>query len=412
MSLRKAMSWSVAQTGARFAVGFIGIKITAVFLGPAGLAVVGQLNNFLSMCASITAGGIQTGVTKMTAEHGDNPALQDRVWSTALRMSLLFALLGASLMALGSYWLAGNLLLNPAYWPIFVLGGTALVAATAYGWMNAILNGLKRMHALALGVIGSAVLSLLLSVPLVSQFGVWGGLVSCATLYFVTLAVSWHFFRRELGGAGARFRAPFDWQIARTMLRFYPMVLANVASAQLSLIGVRWVIATRLDIAQAGIWQASQRISDMYTAIIVSALSLFLMPHLSEIKDVARMKKEMFKVSAKAAGGTAVIALLLYLLRDLVILIVFSPKFSPMRELFQYQLIGDVLMVACWPLRAGLVVRLKVKSYVSVELINALCFVGGSYLLLPLLGLQGVPIAYLSGFIVSLCCVTYLHQRP
>src|SRR5471032_2107155 len=69
MALAKALGWSAAQSAVRMAVGFATIKVTAVYLGPAGLAVVGQLNNFLSMSTAATVNGVQTGLTKMTAER-------------------------------------------------------------------------------------------------------------------------------------------------------------------------------------------------------------------------------------------------------------------------------------------------------------------------------------------------------
>jgi O-antigen/teichoic acid export membrane protein len=411
MALAKALGWSAAQSAVRMVVGFATIKVTAVYLGPAGLAIVGQLNNFLSLSTAATVNGVQTGLTKMTAERGTDLELPTDVWSTGLRLALAIAVLCGGAIAAGSYWLAGSLLLDENYWPAFVLAGVAVVGGALNGVFNGVLNGKRRMHALAIGLILSSIATLVLSVPLVYFAGVTGGLIGCALGFMLTALFSGHFVRREVGKLRIVFAGQFDWTIAHKLLKFYPMTLSNVVSSQLSLICVRYMLASQLGLAAAGVWQASQRLSDMYTAIIVQALSLFLMPHLSGIRDANQFRRELFGVSLKAGALAIVIAAVIYLARDLVILIVFTEKFGRMRELFAYQLLGDVLMVACWPLRMGLVARVRVRQYISVEFATAFVFVAGTYLLLPLIGLKGAPIAYLGSFAISLICLVVLHVR-
>ncbi len=410
MSLSKAMLWSVGQSAVRFAVGFIGVKVTAVYLGPAGMALVGQFNNFLSMCTLMTVGGVQTGLAKMTAQAApDDDARHTVIWSTAARLALILGGGSAVLIALASYWLSEHLLLNRAYWPIFLFGALVLFAGTANGVASGILNGMRRMHALALGVMISSILSLLLSVPLVYFFNVWGGMISAGLLVFLTAAISICFFYKEIGHGFRYFRAGYDSGVGRELLRFYPMVLANALSSQCTLIAVRYLISHQLGADAAGIWQASIKVSDMYTAVIVSALSLYLMPHLSSIKDDIAFRREVFAVSLKVATATALIAGVIFLTRDLVILIVFTRQFDAMRGLFQYQLIGDILMVACWPMRMGLTVRLKVRQYLAIETLNAVVFIFGTYLLLENIGIAGAPLAYAIGYFLSLGCLIALY---
>lgn len=408
MSLSKAMFWSVGQSAVRFVVGFVGVKVTAVYLGPAGMALVGQFNNFLSMCTLMTVGGVQTGLAKMTAQTEDG-SRHAQIWSTGLRLALMLAGVSALLMALSSSWLSEHLLLDHAYWPIFLFGALAVLAGTLNGVINGILNGMRRMHALALGVMLSSTLSLLSSVPLVYLFGIWGGMFSAGFLLFLTVTISGWFYRLEIANGLQQLRAQYDKGVARELLRFYPMVLANALSSQCTLIAVRYLVAHQLGADAAGIWQASVKVSDMYTAVIVSALSLYLMPHLSSIRDELEFRREVFAVSLKVATATALIAGTIYLTRDLVILIVFTKQFEAMRGLFQYQLFGDILMVACWPMRMGLTIRLKVRQYLTIEIVNAALFIFGTYFLLSHLGVAGAPVAYAIGYAVSMLCLLLLY---
>ena len=76
---------------------FILNKILAVYVGPSGYAAIGQFQNFIQMVTSFAGGAINTAVVKYTAEYGDNPNEQRKIWQNAgtiiLVLSVIFSLL-------------------------------------------------------------------------------------------------------------------------------------------------------------------------------------------------------------------------------------------------------------------------------------------------------------------------------
>ena len=52
--------------------GFVVVKIIAIYVGPSGLAFIGQFQNFLSILMSFATGAINSGVVKYTAEYRDD----------------------------------------------------------------------------------------------------------------------------------------------------------------------------------------------------------------------------------------------------------------------------------------------------------------------------------------------------
>lgn len=62
-------SLNAVATLVKMLTGFISVKIVAVLIGPAGIALLGQLNNFSSIFLTISTGGISSGVTKYIAEN-------------------------------------------------------------------------------------------------------------------------------------------------------------------------------------------------------------------------------------------------------------------------------------------------------------------------------------------------------
>src|SRR5690606_31223521 len=63
-------------------------KILAVYVGPAGYAVVGQFQNAVQMISTFANGAVKQGVTKATAEYAGDTEQLKRVWQTAGTISL------------------------------------------------------------------------------------------------------------------------------------------------------------------------------------------------------------------------------------------------------------------------------------------------------------------------------------
>ena len=57
------------STVVKMLTGLISVKVVASIIGPSGVALVGQLNNFATIAMSLASGGINNGITKYVAER-------------------------------------------------------------------------------------------------------------------------------------------------------------------------------------------------------------------------------------------------------------------------------------------------------------------------------------------------------
>ena len=69
--------------------GFVVVKIIALYIGPSGLAFIGHFQNFLTILMRFATGAITSGVVKYTAEHREDELEKQKLWSTAIRISLV-----------------------------------------------------------------------------------------------------------------------------------------------------------------------------------------------------------------------------------------------------------------------------------------------------------------------------------
>ena len=69
MTLIKTSVLSAIATIIKIISGFVINKVVAIYVGPSGLAIIGQLQNFMELIVTFSNGAITNGVVKYTAEY-------------------------------------------------------------------------------------------------------------------------------------------------------------------------------------------------------------------------------------------------------------------------------------------------------------------------------------------------------
>lgn len=386
-------------------------KILAVYVGPAGYAVIGQFQNAVSIVVSLAGGLVATGVTKVTAQYFDDQARQHAVWQTAIRFSLGASLLaGVSLLFMADL-LAAWLLQSAAMSPVFVWLGLALPAMTANNLLLAIINGKKEVSIYVTANIIGSIISLLVIGLLASNFGLIGALIAFTiNPAIVLLATALMVARRGW------FRTRFLWgEINQSALRdlsgFGLMALTAALTTPITFIVIRDYLARNLGLDAAGYWQASWKISEIYLMLVTTTLTLYYLPRLAEIRTAPELKAEIFKVYRFVMPIVVVGALTIYLLRDFIILTLFTSEFLPMRDLFPWQLAGDVIKIGSWVLAYIMLGRAMVKVFVITEISFAASFLALSWLLVELYGLTGMAMAYAINYMAYWLVMGYLVRH-
>lgn len=393
--LARAFGLGGSQALVRLVCGFVSIKVSAVYLGPSGLALVAQLNTFVTLCQGLLGSGLNTAVVRLGAEVRDDGARLTRLLGTAARLTLVLAAGLALLLAVSAPWAADWLLHDGSLAWVMVLAGAAVAAVMVNGLLVSALNGVGDMGR----VVGSNVIVTVLSLAIFAAacwlWGLRGGLVGSIVTYLVALPVTAWCLAGSTRLSWPQFKGAFDASEARRIAGFYPMLLAHAVLTPLATLLVRDAAATGLTLDAAGHWQAAWRLSEVYTQIITTSVSLYFMPRLGQLAgDAPRLRAEVLRTLAAAMGVTALLALVIGLLRVTVVRWVFAPSFAPVADIMPWQLAGDVLKMGAWTLGFVLVSQLRTGWYVLLEVLVPALFYGGVVVLMPRLGVQGVSVAY------------------
>ena len=373
-------------------------KVLAIYVGPAGFAALGQFQNAVQMITTFASGAINTGVTKYTAEFHDDETKQHNVWRTAGTIALSGSLLTSVVIAIFNQPLAVWFLKDENYGGVFLWFSATLVLFTFNTLLLAILNGKKEIGRYVLANIAGSIFALVVTTVMAIRFGLYGALVALAVYqslaFFVTFLLCYRapWFKISYLWGG------IDRQTTLNLCKFTAMALTAATCAPLSQILVRNHLGETLGWAAAGYWEAIWRMSAAYLMLITTTLSVYYLPRFSELKEPSKIKREILHCYWVILPFSVVCGLIIYLLRDVIITLLFTVEFSPMRELFAWQMVGDTFKIGSWVLAYLMLGKAMYKLFIVAEIIFSASFVVLTWFFTNKIGLEGVVVAYASNY--------------
>lgn len=386
-------------------------KVLAMYVGPAGYAAIGQLQNAIQMVTMFASGAINTGVTKYTAEYAGDLAMQRKLWRTAGTIVVVGTLCSSLLIGAFNEQLGVYFLRIEGQGDVFLWFAVNLIAFTGNAFMLAILNGRMEIRRYVLANIFGSIFAFIVVALMTAKLGLYGALVSLAIYqslpFFVTLVVCMKAPDLQARNLFGR----VDKQIAGNLFKYAAMAITTAVCGPLSQMIIRGHLTTSQSLVEAGYWEALSRMSGAYLLFVTTTLSVYYLPKLSGIKEAAGLKEEIRRGYQVILPVAALCGLVIYLLRDLIIVALFSPDFNPIRELVALQNIGDTLKIGSWILSYLMLSKALAKAFICTEIGFAVSLAISSILLIDHFGLKGAVIAYVLNYAIYWVVVFLITKK-
>lgn len=407
----KVFSLTSISTLVKMCTGLVSVKIVASIIGPAGVALVGQLNNFSTIALSLATGGINSGITKYVAEYKSDASKVKQYLATAFRITVVCSLLVGLVLLLLCKQLSSLIMMTPQYWYVFAIFG---ITITFYGLNNmlvSVVNGYKQFNKYVKVNIVSSIFGVAFTVALVLALGLPGALISAVTFQSLMIFVSVLMLRKLEWLRKDWLVGKFKRTIASQYFRYALMTLLSAFLVPISQMLLRGYVISEISITEAGWWEGMNRISNMYLMVITSSFSVYYLPRLSEISDRIELRHEIFKcykviVPLLLAGFTVI-----YFLRFFIVKLLFTHEFMPMTQLFIWQMAGDFFKICSWLLAFLMVAKSMTKAYISTEIIFTLSYILLGYTFIRLDGIVGLCQAYLTNYVLYLAVLTFMFRK-
>jgi PST family polysaccharide transporter len=411
LNLARTSFYSAVSTFITLLSGFIITKVVSIEVGPEGMAYVGQFQNISAILSIIASGAISVGIIKYLAEYGQNSMQQQKTITSALYIILVLSLITSVIVIANTKQLSAISFHTTELQQVYFLYGFFLTVISLNIWFTAVFNGLKEIKKLTIVNIAGALAGIFFTIYFAKTMGIKGVLIAGNFTAAVTLLFNIYFTRQLKTISWKPQPANWDPKYINLFFGFTLMSITAIFSDSMAQIFVRDRIITQLSITEAGVWQGITRLSDYYLGFIVTVLSVYYLPRLSEITDKIELRYEILKGYRMIIPVVTLLALLIFVFKSYIIQILFTRDFIGMLPLFKFQLIGDVLKIGSWIIAFIMLARRLVKTFIVTEIVFAITYVGLSYFFIDKYGVIGSTYAFALNYALYWITVGILMRK-
>lgn len=381
--------------------GVLTSKAIAIFIGVEGMALIGNLRNFLSAIQSFAILGFYNGFVKTLAKCKDDALLLSKTISTSYYLGFFSTIL----MSFVCYYNAAfinDFLFSANYNYAYVIQVLAL--ALPFYSLNmfcfGIMNGFSNFKMLLIINIIGQILGLAVTLYLIYIDNIDGALVAAV------IAPSLIFLITLVGIINRRNLMPqikishVSFSVLKQFAPYAVMALVTAIAIPFTSILIRNFIIDELGIKQAGYWEAMNRISDYYLMFVTSIMTLYIIPRFSEIDTKKEFRKEVFSFYKSVMPIFGLGLLVIYLLRPFVVSFVFTEEFKPVENLFLWQLLGDFVKVLSIVIAYQFLAKKMFAQFIVIEIFLVIILYLTSVYLIKLYGVEGAVMGHFFSYIM------------
>ncbi|MGT3317840.1 lipid III flippase WzxE [Yersinia enterocolitica] len=414
MSLAKASIWTAGSTLIKIGVGLLVVKLLAVTFGPSGVGQAGNFRQLITVLGVLSGAGIFNGITKYVAEYHQQPERLRAVLGTSSAIVLGFSTLLALIFLLAAKPVSIALFGHADYQNVVRAVAFIQMGIAYANLFLAILKGYRDAMGNALAVIGGSLIGVVAYYICFRIGGYPGALVGLALVPALVVIPAAAMLIRRKTIPLSYLKLSWDKALASHLGKFTIMALITSVTLPVAYVMMRNLLADRYGWDAVGIWQGVSSISDAYLQFITASFTVYLLPTLSRLKAKADISREILRSLKFVLPAVATASLIVWLLRDFAIWLLFSHQFTAMRDLFAWQLVGDVLKVGSYVFGYLVIAKASLRFYVLTEVSQFLLLTGFAHWLIPMNGSLGAAQAYMATYIVyfALCsCVFLMYRR-
>ncbi len=392
--------------------GVLTSKFIAIFVGAEGLALIGNLRDFVSSAQAFSTLGISNGIIKYVAEFKKNTKELSKTLSTAL----LLGITATIIISVFCFFFASNLSViifnhESDYAYVVKIFSIALPFYTLNIFVLAVINGFSKFKRIILFNIFGQVLGALITLFLIWKKNTDGALIAVAivesSLFVVTL----------LGVLNKKSIVPliktknFDIGYVKKFGAYSGMTLFSAIVVPLVIFFIRSYIIDNKGLEDAGQWEAMNRISKHYLMFVTTLISLYILPRFVEINTVKAFRKEVFNFYKTVMPIFGVGLVIIYFSREIIIQVLFSEEFKAVSDLFFWQLLGDFFKILSVVIAYQFIAKKMFWYYILTEALSVIILYFSSVYLIDLYGIRGANMAHFINYIAYYGMILFIFRK-
>ena len=399
--LIEAAGLNRANISLKIVAGILISKFIAIYIGPQGMALIGNLRNFLSAIQSMAISGLYKGFVKAIGQFKYEAKELSKTLSTVFYAGFFSSIFLAFLCYYNAEFI-NDLIFSDNYNYVYVIEILALVlpfyALNMFSF--AIMNGFSKYKILLVINILGQVLGLLVTLLLIKQENIDGALMAVVITPALNLLITivGIAFRKSL--VGSINITDISLGVLKKLSPDMIMALVSAVAVPIVMIIIRNYLISEVGIKSAGYWTAMTRVSDYYLMFINSLMTLYILPRFKEISTKTEFRKEVFSFYKSILPILLLILLIIYFSRSLLITVLFTEDFRPVEDLFGYQILGDIFRVLSMVIAYQFLAKKMFAHFIVLEVFLFVTMYFSSVYLVDAFGLEGAVMGHCLSYIM------------
>ena len=387
-------------------IGLVRNKFMALLLGTAGVgfnALFVSMQNFASQCTNL---GISFGAVPKLSEYYEEQQEKQleyhiqviRLWSMiAAGLGFLFCVAVSPLMNdLSFTW--GNHTLH------YAMLGVSVAMLTLTGGETAVLKATRRLGALAKIQIYTAIISVLVSIPLYYYYGHSGVIPVIVSMAAVTMVATMRYSYRSYP-----LRLQWTGSVLKSgagMIRLGGAFVLAAAVGSASEMFIRAFLNVEGGLGDVGLYNAGFMLTITYAGMVFSSMEQDYFPRLSAVsKDVEKTNETVNKQMEVSLLLLAPMLVALLTALPVLVPLLFSAEFLPVVGMAQVAVLAMYFKVLNLPVAYITLARSKSLAYLLLETTYFVVLVVGVMAGFRMWGIWGTGLAVVIAHIAELMTV-------
>lgn len=416
ISYRQIMKATSLFGGVQIISIFISIlrsKFVAIFLGPAGMGVVGLLQSAIDLIAGITSFGLGTSAVKDIAEAvGSNNSERIGIVVKVVRRLVWFTgLIGAFLTIVFSSQLSQLTFGNTEYTYAFIwLSITLLLNQLSLG-QSVLLQGFRELKLMAKSSLLGSFLSLFITIPVYYQFGEKGIVPVIILTSASTLLLTWY-FSRKLKVKNIELNTADTIAEGKSMMVMGFMISLSSLLTIISSYVIRMYVNNTGSIDDVGLYSAGFVIINTYVGLIFTAMGTDYYPRLAQVNQDNSKLRILVSQQAIVALLIIVPLIVLFLIfSPIAIQLLYSKQFLPIEGMVTWGILGMFFKAVSWSLGFVLFAKNDSKLFIWTAIGFNAVFLLNNLLGYYIWGLTGLGITFLVNYAIHFFVLFFITSK-
>lgn len=394
-------------------IGVIRTKAMAVMLGPAGFGLMGLYSSIIDLALAVASMGIgNSGVRQIAESAGSND--EARIARTVIvlrRTAVILGILGALFVVVFAQPLSSLTFGTDQHAGAVALLGLAVFFRAVAAGQGALIQGLRRIHDLAvMGVLG-ALLGALISIILVYLWGEQGVAPSLVAGAAMGSLISWWYSRK----VKIKYPVMTAREVKHEATSLLKLGFAFMVSGLLMMgaaYAVRAMVVRTEGYDAAGFYTAAWTLGGLYVGIILQAMGADFYPRLvaaaNDNPRCNRLVNEQTQVSLLLAGPGVIATIVL---APIVIALFYSSKFLEAVDVLRWICLGIALRVITWPMGYIIIAKNRQVVFIVTEVVWTAANLVLTWSLVKAHALSGAGVAFFGAYLLHALLIYQVVNR-